>query len=415
MFRKAADGVVHENFWTRVILMSLILFFVYLGDGILSDWVPSYMQESLRSPFWMGVVMSFSSMVGFGADLIFPQLLKAVKTRKLLLLSIASSLIFSGILMWTTVWPWIVLFLLAMAVWGIYYEFLGFGGQQFVSEAVPAHSRSGTWAILGVFKSLAYFLGPIIGSLVALNLGNAQAILAAIFFVLVGYLIWAVMGNRYKEKVEVESSDKVNVLSEAKHWKVLSVHVWPILTISLFMGLIDATFWTTGTVLSDNLASEHWLGGMFLPFYMLPMVIFGIVVARWGIYKGKKKIAELTLLLSGLFLSFLAATDSVYAMLAVSLLTGTALSIAWPLADAVYTDIIDRMGIEGKHMVGLSSSTLSLAYIIGPVIAGAIAQTVGEKMTFSVMGMLTVAVAVFLLFTTPKKLRLPQEEIKTWG
>lgn len=65
-------------------------------------------------------------------------------------------------------------------------------------------------------------------------------------------------------------------------------------------------------------------------------------------------------------------------------------------------------------MVGLSGSTISVAYIIGPIMAGAITQFVGEKNTFVVVGNILAPVSVFLLVVTPEKLRLPQTEIKTW-
>ncbi len=395
-------------------VLSLMLFFIYLGDGILSDWVPSFVQDSTHSSLVMGLILSFSSLVGFGADLVFPQLLKLVRTRKLMLMAIGTSLVFCGVLLWSIVLPWVVFFLIAMAVWGIYYEFLGFGGQQFVSEAVPATARSGAWAIMGVFRSLAYFLGPIIGSYIALTKGNTETVLTAAFFVFLGYVIWLVMGRNSKKTTSEQNEEKVNILRELKLWWVLLEHVWPILMVSMVMGLIDATFWTTGTVLSDNLAKQNWLGGMFLPFYMLPMVIFGVVVARWGVYKGKKKIAEISMLIAGIFLSLMGVISSYWFMLAVSLLTGTALAVAWPMIDAVYSDIVQRMGKEGKHMVGLSSSTISIAYILGPILAGGIAQVVGERMTFSIMGVFMVIVAIILLLVTPKKLRLPQVEIKTW-
>lgn len=377
--------------------------------------MPSFVQASVNSPLLMGLVISFSSIIGFGADLVFPQLLKQVKTRKLILMAIGASLIFSGILLWTIVWPYLILFLMAMAVWGVYYEFLGFSGAQFVAESVPAMARSGAWAIMGVFRSLAYFLGPIIGSYVAINKGDNETVWVAVFCVLIGYVIWIMMGRSSKPSGTLEVVEKINIVQEIRRWKTLFIHVWPVLTISVIMGLIDATFWTTGTVLSDNLARESWWGGMFLPLYMLPMVLIGVVVARWGIYKGKKKMAEIFMLLAGLFLACIGAVDAIWLLLLVSLLTGSALSIAWPLTDAVYSDIINRMRKEGKHMVGLSSSTLSLAYIVGPILAGGITQMVGEKMTFSVMGIFMALAAIILLLVTPKKLRLPQEEIQTWG
>jgi MFS family permease len=414
MNRKFSIADLRGSFWSRVMLVSVMLFFVYLGDAILSDWVPAYIQDSVGSSLLMGLIISFSSVVGFGADLIFPQLLKDLKTKKLMLMAIGTSLIFCGILLWTVSWPWLILFLVGMAVWGIYYEFLGFGGQQFVCESVPAASRSGVWAIMGIFKSLAYFLGPIIGSYLALVKGNNAVVLVAAGAVLVGYLVWLSIGRTKSKNVVNEPYEKVNILDEMKHWKTLFVHVWPVLTISLVMGMVDATFWTTGTVLSDNMASENWWGGMFLPFYMLPMIFVGVIVARWGIYKGKKKMAEIFMLVSGLLLAVLGASNSVIIALTTSFMVGTALSIAWPLTEAVYSDIISRMGREGKHMVGLSGSTLSLAYIVGPVLAGYIAGQVGEKMTFTVMGIFMAVVAFVLLLVTPRKLKLPQTEIASW-
>lgn len=414
MNRKPGIGIYINGFWGKIVMLSVMMFFVYLGDGILSDWVPSFIQTSTNSSLLMGLIISFSSVVGFGADLVFPELLKNLKTKKLLLMTIGTSLVFTGVLLWSIAWPVLILFLISMAIWGLYYEFLGFGNQQFVSESVPAASRSGAWAVLGVFRSLAYFLGPIVGSYVALNRGDTETVLVAAASVITGYCIWIFWGKGKSSENTGEQIEQFSVWREIKHWRSLAEHVWPVLIISFSMGIVDATFWTTGTVLSDSLASQHWLGGMFLPFYTLPMVVVGVIVAKWGIYRGKKKVAEIFMLVSGVLLVSMSFSNSVLFMLLVSLLTGTALSIAWPLTDAVYSDIIERMGHQGKHMMGLSSSTLSLAYIVGPVLAGFIAQQVRERMTFSIVGMVMSIVAIVLLIITPKKLKLPQTEIQTW-
>lgn len=415
MIKKYGFGLFRDSMWARVLTVSVILFFVYLGDAILSDWVPSFLQVALGGSLLMGLVFSFSSVVGFVSDLIFPQLLRKLKARRLILLAMGASLIFSGILMWTTSWSWLVLLLLAMAVWGIYYELLWFGSAQFVSDNVPTESRSGVWGVLSVFKSLAYFVGPIAGSWLAISRGNMAVVITAAAVVCIGYIIWVLTNKKEKEVEEIiEPMEKFNIWEELGYWKVLFSHVWPVLLISLMMGLIDATYWTTGAVLSDNLAMNGFLGGLFLPAYMLPPIFMGVILAKWGVYKGKKKIAEIFLLISGVFLACLGFKESVWSMLVLSFLIGVSLSVAWPMVDAVYSDILARMGKERKHMVGLSSSTVSLAYIIGPVTAGIISSRVGERLTFVVMGVLVILVAVILLFVTPRKLRLPQNEIAEW-
>lgn len=408
-------GLSKDGYWAKAVALSAMLFFVFLGDGILSDWVPSFIQSSLHSSLVMGLVISFSSIVGFGADLIFPQLLKGLKTRKLLLMAIGTSLLFCGVLVWSVAWPWVILFLIAMAIWGVYYEFLGFGTQMFVSETVPTTSRSGVWAVMSAFKSLAYFIGPIVGSYLAISKGDYWVVVVAAGCVMVGYVIWFLLRKNKNEEIVVEAAERVNIITEIKHWKSLFEHVWPVLLISITMGIVDATYWTSGTVLSDNFAKESWWGGMFLPFYVLPMVFMGGVVAKWGIYKGKKKMAEKFMLISGILLLFLGVSNGIAAALVISLLVGTMLAISWPLTDAVYSDIVSRMGSEGKHMVGLSGSTISLAYIIGPIVAGVISQLVGEKNTFVYMGIMMIVISIILIIVTPKKLRLPQSEIKSWN
>ena len=412
---KNTFGLLRDSMWSRVLVVSLIFFFVCLSDAILSDWIPSYMQTALGSSLIMGLVFSFSSVIGFLSDLIIPQLLRGFKSRKLILLGIGVSLVFSGVLLWTTSWPWILLFLVAMAVWGVYYELLGFGSSQFVSDAVPLRSRSGVWATIGVFRCLAYFIGPILGSWLAISKGNSVVPVVAAASVCVGYLIWLLTNKRETDfEKTVIPMEKFNIREELGYWKVLFEHVWPVLAISMMMGLIDATYWTTGAVLSDNLAKNGLFGILFLPLYMLPPVFLGVVLTKWGVYKGKKKMAEAFLLLSGVLLLCLGFGGNLLIMLLLSFLIGASLSVSAPMTDAVYSDILARMGKEKKHMVGLSSSMLNIAYIIGPIMAGFIAGMVGERMTFAVVGGVTVVVAIVLLIVTPKKLRLPQAEIAEW-
>lgn len=56
----------------------------------------------------------------------------------------------------------------------------------------------------------------------------------------------------------------------------------------------------------------------------------------------------------------------------------------------------------------------SLAYIIGPATAGTIFGAFGERTTFMVVGITGALLAATLLAITPRKLKLPQQEIQTW-
>ena len=151
-----------------------------------------------------------------------------------------------------------------------------------------------------------------------------------------------------------------------------------------------------------------------MPFYTLPSLFMGFVVAKWGIYSGKKKLSEIFLLLSGVFLVLLSLSEAIPWQLTCVLISSMLLSTAFPLTDAVYSDIVARMGRERKHLIGLSRSTISIAYIVGPVFAGFIAGIAGERLTFSLVGVIVIAVSAILLFTTPRKLKLPQTDLQKW-
>jgi MFS family permease len=120
------------------------------------------------------------------------------------------------------------------------------------------------------------------------------------------------------------------------------------------------------------------------------------------------------LLLSNVVLIGIGLNKEIWWQLLVVIVSSILSGFAYPLVDAVYTDIVARMGRERKHLIGLSGSTFSLAYIVGPIVAGFIAQLVGEQQTFVVVGFGAALVNFVLLFITPKKLKIPTAEIHAW-
>jgi MFS family permease len=398
--------------WSKVILFCFTLFFIRLADAIISFWAPNQIQSALASPVVMGLIISFQSGIGFAADLVFPRMLRTTKARRLIFLSIIMSALTSLFLAGSVFKPFILIFLVTMAIWGIYYELISFADYQFMGSVVPVTMRSGVWAVAGMFINLAYFLGPLIAAYLLIR-GYFVTEIVIFLCLIIGFIIFTLTKNSHDGATQIDLKE-VNPWVELKHWLTLSEHIWPAIILSLLLGIIDSTFWTTGAVWSEKLASINIIGGLFLPLYQLPSIFLGVFIAEWGIYKGKKILSEKILIIAGLFLIGLAVNGTIAWQLAMVLLSSIALAISYPLVAGVYTDIIARMGKEKKEMIGLISSITNVAYVIWPPVAGYIALRVGERLTFSVVGGLVVAVSVILLFVTPKKLRLPQSEIKNW-
>lgn len=401
-----------DDVWPKVVIFCFTLFLLRIADAVISFWAPVQIQNSLNSSFVMGLIISFQSVVGFFADLVFPRMLRSIKARRLIFGGIVMSALTSLFLVGSVYKPFVAIFLVTMAIWGIYYELISFASYQFMGSAVPLHMRSGAWGIAGVFVNSAYFLGPLLAAYLLLR-GYIAVEIVILVFLLMAFIFLTFTSHLHDTLAQIDLTE-INPWVELKHWLTLSKHIWPAIIISLLLGFIDSTFWTTGTVWTENLSKTSAFGGLFLPFYQLPAVVMGFLVARWGIYKGKKILSEKVLIIAGIFLAGLGLSGTVAWQLAMVFLSAIALAITYPLIEGVYTDIVARMGKEKKEMIGLTSSVINISYIIWPPIAGIVASRVGERLTFSFVGILTVLVATVLLFVTPKKLRLPQTEIKSW-
>lgn len=390
----------------------IILFFVLLSDAVLSDWVPGYLQNALGSSFKMGLMMAVSSVVGLVMDLIFPHVLRQSGVRKLAGGAIIGSMIFLVSMFSSTWWSYALILIVGMSAWGVYYELDSFMTQQFVAGVAPSDQRSSVWGVVGVVRSAAYFIGPLIGGYIAVY-GDRVVVMGAGGVLFVAYILFLMMRHQRSTEVEVDIHG-INLKEEILHWITLGRRVWPILLLSLMGGLVDATFWSTGTVLNDTLASRSFAGGWFMSTYMLPFLFIGIIVAKWGVDVGKKKWAERFVLLGGLCLLALPFFQNIWLILMCVFMSSLFLAMAWPLIDAVYTDLVARARRGRKHVMGMSAAAFSLAYIVGPIFSGWLAGEYGEMGSFAIIGGMVVVVAIVLLFATPKKLNLPQVEMREW-
>lgn len=402
-----------KHVWTKVLSFSLVLFLIRITDAVVSFWAPTQIQATLHNSVLLGLIISFQSLVGLTADLIFPKLLKTMKVRRLIYLAIIFAASTSLLLVSTTVKPFVFLFLITMTSWGIYYELMAFGTYQFVDNAVPLPTRSAAWAIMDIFKNLAYMLGPLIAAVLLLQGYISLEVFIIVILVIAGILLtFSKKSHDTSWNIDVAH---INPWLELHYWGTLLEYVWPIIVMTLITGFIDATIWTTGVIWTAKLIQVSSWGSLLIPLYQLPPLFLGLIVARMGIYKGKKIAAEKMILVAGLVLTCLVFAHTIFWQLLIILIASIALSFAYPLLEGVYSDIVARMGKEKKHLIGLNSSVVNMSFIIWPPIAGFIALRFGEQMTFVVTGGLVAVAAFILLFITPKKLKLPQSEIKEWG
>ncbi len=401
----------HQSLTSLVIFIGLISF----SDALLSYWVPSYLENTFQNPLIMGIIMSFSSIIGLAADIYLPQILQNTKTQSLMFASIICSFIFALVLFITKISPLIILFLLAVGTWGVYYELIGFTTNQYVANHIDHLNRSRIWSLITTIKSLAYFLGPLIVGFILIE-DDYYVLFLSMFLTLCcwGVLLISKWERKTNQSVKVNYLPHFNPIKELKHWKTLIKPMWTIILLSIFIGLIDSIFWTTGAVWAENLTEITPFGGMLISVYMLPSLFVGFILAKIKVPEHKKRIAELFFILSCLILSGIYFTNNILFILLIVFLSSTFFSITIPFIEATFSDLISRMGKQHYHLIGLTNSTYSLAYIIGPIIGGLLSTIVGSQSTIALIGFTGFVVGIIIFIATPKKIHLPQTEIHEW-
>ena len=387
-----------------------ILFLLFLIDAILSYWVPNFIQNIVGNSFYMGLIVSFSSIIGLIFDMIFSEALIGSRVKKVIWLlagGIGLFIIFLGL---SFLKPLLIFLLLAMAGWGFYYDLFGFSSQQYVSETTSVQNRPLVWSIVSFIRNLAYFIGPIIVVKLLFN-DDRLVLLSGVFILILASL--SLLFSHFKNKSSSFKHQTVSFLAEFRHWQVLFDRVWPLLIVSFILGLIDATYWTTGTIVTNNLAKISNWGGLFLPLYILPFLLSGGLISKFKIQVNNRLILALLISAGGL-LALINVYPSLFWKLAIVFISSTLLAISWPLINADYTNLLVRMRRKREHLIGLSDSMLNLAYIFGPILAGGIAALVGGIRTFTVMGLALVGVNLILWLILPGNIKLPQKEIKSW-
>ncbi len=395
---------------------ALIGFFFSLADAIMSYFSPVYIEGRISNSFIMGLILSASSAVGILADVFLGAFTKNRRFTFFLKFAIIGGILFPLIFLLLPAYTPVLL--LAMAIWGVYFELNLFSRNHFIHEHTSHEFHDLGWGIIQAFNSVAYLVGPIIaGFLYEKNMRLPLIASAGVFFLaFLAFLFFSKsLKFRNRNQPQVFTSIKTGILHELKVWLVLFPFLWPLILFMFMLMILDSTIWSVGAILSDSLAQTHEWGGFLISLYMAPSLFVGVLAHKLGKPFGKKRAAFVTTLIGGLVLILAGITENVSAFLLLIFTASIFTSLAWPEIFAVFEDYIDRLGKSSSDLVGLENTTTSLSFVIGPILAGGLAELVGEQTTFAVIGSLLVGVCIVCLIVVPRKVHLPQSQLKQVG
>ncbi|OGV93535.1 hypothetical protein A3B57_00105 [Microgenomates group bacterium RIFCSPLOWO2_01_FULL_47_10] len=398
---------------TPLFYFATLLFVYSLGDGIMSYVAPVIMEKHLHSTFLMGLVFSASSAAGFLADLLFGKYFGNRSYKFFVLWGSALAVLFP--LSFTFLPPLVVVFLTGMIIWGLYFELLEFGLFAYVESFHHPQEHAKVWGLVSAFKGASYMVGPALATY-SLGRGENVALITAgcLFgFGLLGYLLfWWKFGHGHRHIFRDNPENLPLITHFTAVWTVLR-KIWPVWVFTLLLYMVDATFWTVGTLFSEQLGKQHPFGNMLMSVYMVPSVLAGMMTAWFAKPFGKKRAAYVGGLLQGLSMVMLGFVINVPMILLVVFLSSFFAAISFPEILATAEDYVTRLKGMGSIMVSLQLTSASLGFVIGPTLAGYIAEKTSIAMTFVVVGLLLAMGSVVMMIVTPRKIHLPQQELET--
>lgn len=379
----------------------MVLFWAVF-DGLMTYVTPLLMEEHAFSNSMIGLIIATSSITGALFDFLICKFFKNTDFKRIFLLMFVVCFAYP-LLLWQSKTVW--LFLFAMAAWGVYYDFYGFGTFDFVGRYTQKKDHSSSFGMIQIFKSLGYVIAPLIAGLIIVETVDWQPFafawvflgLSLAFFVSLLFLV----RRHHRAGRPVGEPRRKKLITEFHLWKKLGKMMAPPLLLTFYIFFIDAFFWTLGPMYAENVGLKQF-GGLFLTAYTLPALIVGWFVGSLTERFGKKHVAFTSLLAGSLILSVFFFLPDPMIAIAVVLVASFFISMAFPAINAAYADYIcEAPQVEGE-IEGLEDFAFNIGYVLGPLSAGIFADTFGIPGAFSILGVAGAVLAAMLLVVTPK-------------
>lgn len=383
--------------------ISLMLFFWAIADSILSFVLPLMIVENGYTKTEMGLIIGSSSLCGAVFDLILSKIIKQPNWRKLYFVMLLFTLAFVVLLMGAgMIW----VYLLAMAVWGIYWDLFGFANADFISHHVPKTENASAFGVLNVFVSLGKLLGPVIAGValaaVAIRVSLWYSVVFFGFSCLFFILVNVVVPKKTETHHEIKS---LNWLAEIRIWRSLGKQLSPLLILTFLIFVYYAFFGTIGPLLAEE-SGFGALAGQVMVAHFLPSLLSGWVVGSLVKKFGKKRTALYSFLLGAAIICLLPVAAHGLLAVVIIFISAFFVGISVPAVSGAYADYIRETLKLEPEIQSITDYFYNLGWAIGPALAGSLSDSLGIPWSFGVMGAVCVGITLWLIRVTPKKISI---------
>jgi MFS family permease len=389
-----------------LLFFAMMILFWSVFDGIMSYVAPLVIEGGGLSNTAIGIIIGTSSVAGALFDFISCRIFKSTFWKRMFLMMFVLCLVYPLILLKATT-P--LLYVIAMVIWGIYYDLKNIGEFDFVSRYARKNEYSESFGFIQVFQSVGYLIAPVfVGLMIAETLDWKPFVLSWIFLIiaLLFFLILFSLDGKKKKTEIVRAKCRVSLWSETVLWEKIGKIIFPVLALSLFLNIIDSFFWTIGPLFAESMAEIHQFAGFFMTAYLLPALLVGWFVGKVTRKYGKKKTAFVSVMIGSILLMPLFLIDSPFLVIGEIFFASMFIALSWPAINGAYADYIHETSAYEKEIETLEDFCGNLGYIFGPILAGVISDRLGNGSAFGALGVIGFFVAAALLLITPKKINV---------
>ena len=409
MFHSMGDSFAFFTSKNRSLyFVSCMLFFWALNDGIVTYITPLIIAQRGFSETTLGIIIGSSSIAGAIFDFFLSRYLRNTHFRRVYFFMFMLSACMPLLLFKATT---TIMFLIAMALWGFYYDLQNFGNFDFVGRKSAKEEHSSHFGVITLFKAIGYMLAPIITSLLIGSFIDTKPFIVmmmclALAFTFYMYLYFVSKHHNYEYIKQKERRSK-NIFREVSLWKRIGKIMFPVLTLTMLINIVDAFFWTIGPIIAEGFSEKGIFSGLFMTAHTLPPLITGWFVGSISNNLGKKKTAFLAFISACLLLSTLYLFNNQYLLVCVIFIASSCFALALPSLNGAYADYIQATSELESEIEGLEDFFTNIGYTVGPIAAGFLADSIGNLRAFSIMGFTCAIIACIAMVLTPRKIKIP--------
>ncbi len=380
-----------------IFVVGAMMFFMMLFDGILGFAVPIAITSHGVSKSMMGMIFGFSSIAGALFDFYLSHNIKSVHYKRMFLGMFTAAALYGLVLFGSNS---ILFFLIAMGLWGMYFDFLSFANYDFVSRRLSKETYTLGFTIIDFSKSLGYVIAPIIAGALIVNTVPPAAYGTAFIFLTASLLSYFVLITFFAKRtagVTHVHHRKLPALKEFILWIRMMKNFRIPLAFIFLLYVTESFFVVIGPLISEDLVQIHPLGGLVLSAYFLPPLFVDWLVPGITAKFGKKRVAFVAFFIASLLLTTFALLENPFVIVSIVLLLSTFLTFSYPAIRSAVADYISENTAFEKEIEGVADFAVNVGYTVGPILAGILSQVFGNHMAFSIWGILATVCILLLL------------------